>query len=324
MLGWTLGSIAAALGAGGGGLALFSHRTRRKVERALPPRGRFVDVSGHRLHVIEEGRGPPILLIHGLGGQIAHFHALMPELARDHRVIAVDRPGSGYSERPKGATAGPLAQADIMAALIDRLALERPLVVGHSLGGAVALALGLQHPEKVGGLALVCPVTREPGSIHPLFRPLIIRSDLARRVVGWTLAVPMSIRNGERNLAHAFAPEPPPANFRTEAGGLLGLRPHAFQNASMDIVALPHDLERMVPRYGDLRVPAAILYGRDDQLLDPDEQGRRTHGDAPLIGYDEIDGGHMIPITRAAEVADWVRKREHEWAAAPELHASPH
>lgn len=313
MLGWIVGGLA-ALGATGGGLAAFTHRTRRRVETALPPRGRMVEADGYRLHVMEAGEGPPVLLVHGLGGQIAHFHALMPELARDHRVVAVDRPGSGHSPRPRGAGGGPIEQARAIAALIDVLDLDRPLVVGHSLGGAVALALGLEHPEKVSGLALIAPATQPVHEAPEVFRGLVIRSDAMRHAVGWTLATPMSIRQGEATLRVAFSPEPVPPDFATEAEGLLGLRPSVFRNASLDLVALPDDLERMAPRYPDLAVPAAILFGRGDAIVDPAVHGERTAEVG--IRLTMMEGGHMIPITRAAEVADWVRAREREWAGA--------
>ena len=319
MLGWIGGALALGLG----GLVANTHRTRRRVEAALPPTGRFVEADGHRFHVVERGEGPPVLLIHGLGGQHQHFYALMPELARDHRVIAFDRAGSGHTPRPKGAEAGPIAQARAVAALIDALELDRPLVVGHSLGGAIALALGLNHPDKVGGLCLVCPVTREPERTHAMFKPLILHSDALRHLIGWTVLVPATIARAEKSIAAAFAPETPPEGFRERAGGLLGLRPSAFRNASLDIVALPADLDRMVPRYPDLAVPAAILYGQGDELLDAEEQGRQTHEAAPNIAFGAIEGGHMIPITRPGEVADWAREREREWAPARALHETP-
>lgn len=119
-------------------LFVFTWRTTRKIEAALPPTGRFVDVPGARLHVVERGNGPAVLLVHGLSGQLANFdYGMIEPLSRDFRVIAVDRPGAGYSTRQPGAAADLRAQADTLAALIDQLGLHKPLVVGHSLGGAI-------------------------------------------------------------------------------------------------------------------------------------------------------------------------------------------
>ena len=143
------------------GLVLFTWRTARAVEKALPPQGLFLTIDGARLHYLDEGQGPAIVMIHGLGGQMAHFtYALADRLKDDFRVVLIDRPGSGYSERREGASARLRAQGDVIAKAIAALKLEKPLVVGHSLGGAIALAVALDHPDQVSGLALIAPFTQ--------------------------------------------------------------------------------------------------------------------------------------------------------------------
>jgi len=178
----------------GGSLVFLTVRMARKVEAALPPVGRFVDVPGARLHVVERGQGPTLLMVHGLGGQLGHFtYGIVDQLATQYRVVAVDRPGSGYSVRAPGASAALGAQADALAALIDRLQLGRPVVVGHSLGGAVALALAQRHPQRVAGLALVAPLTHLVQGVPAAFSGLVIAKPWLRTLVAWTLAVPVSI-----------------------------------------------------------------------------------------------------------------------------------
>ena len=82
------------------GLFLFTLFIKKRVELGMPPEGRFLQVQGTRVHYLEQGTGPCILMIHGLSGVAQNFgYQVMGELARDHRVIAVDRPGSGYSVR---------------------------------------------------------------------------------------------------------------------------------------------------------------------------------------------------------------------------------
>ena len=275
----------------------------------------MVRAGDHAFHVVERGAGRPVLLVHGLSGQTRHFSALMPELARDHPVVAVDRPGSGYSPRASGAGGGPVEQAAAIAALIDALGLDRPLVVGHSLGGAVALALGLNHGARVGGLALVCPATQPITEPPAMFRRLVIHSDAVRRLVGWTLMVPVSVRSGPELLAAVFSPEPVPDDFGMTGGALLSLRPEAFRNASLDAVSLADDLAGMATRYRDLAVPAAVLYGRDDAVLNP-----ALHGESMAeagVRLTMWEGGHMLPVTRAPAVADWIRGLEREWRLAP-------
>src|SRR5271154_7493982 len=108
-------AVLLVLAAAGAGLALFTLRTARRVEAMLPPAGRFVDVAGARLHVVERGDGPPILLVHGLAGQMGDFtYGVVDLLATQYRVAAVDRPGSGYSVRAPGGSASLYAQAEAL------------------------------------------------------------------------------------------------------------------------------------------------------------------------------------------------------------------
>ena len=131
------------------GLAWFAANTTRKVEAAVPACGQFVEIDGQRLHYIDTGgTGPVIVMIHGLGGTLWHYrYALVAKLSGEFRIIAVDRPGSGYSTRPDDAPAKLSAQADTLAKFIRTLGLKRPLLVGHSLGGALSLAIALDHPD---------------------------------------------------------------------------------------------------------------------------------------------------------------------------------
>jgi pimeloyl-ACP methyl ester carboxylesterase len=303
------------------GLALFTWRTTRRIEAALPPNGRFVDVPGARLHVVERGQGQPVVLVHGLSGQLGNFdYGMIAPLARDFRVIAFDRPGAGYSTREPGAPADLPAQAAALAALIDKLGLERPLVVGHSLGGAVSLALAIAHPEKVGGLALVAPLTHPPSRISPVFSALAIRQPWLRRLVAWTLALPMSIARRQVVLDIVFGPDAMPQDFPMRGGGLLGMRPSHFIGASEDLNGVAHSLEPLLSRYAGLRLPVSILYGRGDRILDPAENGEALAAKVPGARLTLMDGGHMLPVTAPEATVAFVREaaaRLHKPEATP-------
>ncbi len=289
---------------------LFTLWTARKVESVLPPQGRFVDVPGARLHIREfdgADAGPPLLLVHGLAGQLAHYtYGVTDRLAGRYRIIAVDRAGSGFSTRAPGTPADLDTQAAMLAALIEHLRLERPLVVGHSLGGALALALALRHPQHVGGLALIAPLTHMQEHVPPVFEGLTIQSPTWRKFVAWTLAIPVSIRNSRAALDQVFGPEAVPADFATRGGGLLGLRPNAFLAASDDLRSLPDCLPRQETRYGDLQVPVSILYGKDDRILDWRAHGRALADKVPGTRLELIEGGHMLPITNPDATADFI------------------
>jgi pimeloyl-ACP methyl ester carboxylesterase len=324
VIAWVFGVGLAALVVMAGGLAIFAAWTARRVEKALPPCGRFAEIDGGRIHYLDEGSGPPLVLIHGLGGQMHNFtHSLLDRLKQNHRVIILDRPGCGYSTRPRNASAALGAQAKTIAALVDKLGLEQPLIVGHSLGGAIALMLALEHPEKVGGLALLAPATHAGKAVPPMFRGIYVRSKLMRRLVAWTFAIPMSITNRELVLGTVFGPGAAPADFAIKGGGLLTLRPRSYIAASMDLIAAIEDLQHMPARYGGLTVPVGVLFGTNDLLLDHAAHGGGLVEKLPNAHFELVeDGGHMIIITAADHCADFIARmarRAADRRTAPEL-----
>ncbi|WP_454766069.1 alpha/beta fold hydrolase [Cupriavidus campinensis] len=289
-------------------LFLFTWRTTRKIEAAMPPTGRFVEVPGARLHVVERGQGPAVLLVHGLAGQLGNFdYGMIAPLSRDFRVIAVDRPGAGYSTREPGSPADLRAQADTLAALIGKMGLEKPLVVGHSLGGAISLALATYHPERVGGLALIAPLTHPPEEVSPVFKAMTVQNALMRRLIAWTLVIPMSIRRREQVMHIVFGPDAVPADFPTRGGGLLALRPSHFIGASEDLIGVAHSLAPLLPRYGELRAPVSILFGREDRILDYRMNGEAFVAKVPAARLTLVTGGHMLPVTAIDASVDFVR-----------------
>src|SRR5207302_6041453 len=120
-----------------------------KLEAAHPPTGQFVEVQGVRLHVVvlglahgSPGADPAVVLIHGASGNLEDMRlALGEQLALSHRVILIDRPGHGWSSRPDGDEyASPARQAELIAGALEQLGVRRAILVGHSWGGACAMA----------------------------------------------------------------------------------------------------------------------------------------------------------------------------------------
>lgn len=291
-------------------LAGWSAYVGRKVEEAVPPDGSFADVPGARLHFLDirpdTEKGPPIVMLHGLMGQMRNFsHSLAGRLAEDHRVILIDRPGWGYSKLT-GPRAGVAGQAEMIAALIEQLGLEKPLLVGHSMGGAVSLALALDHPELVRGLALIAPYTQPVDRPPDVFKGLVVPKGL-RGPLAWTVAVPIAMRTGKLKSAQVFSPDPVPADFGTRGGGVLTVRPTSFLQGTFEIGVGKTDMERLMARYGEIAVPVAILYGRQDALLDPELHGTKTAAAIRGGTVEMIDGGHMLPVAHAAETETWLR-----------------
>lgn len=303
------------------GLYLLTRIVAGRVTRGMPPEGRFVEVNGHRLHYVDSAdadpadrKKPALLLIHGLGGQLRNFtHTLDAKLRDRFRVVALDRAGAGQSERAPGSDQTLPAQARDVVAFMDAIGLERPILVGHSLGGAISLAVGLDHPDKVTGLALVAPLTMAIDDPPALFRPLMIESEWRRQATAWTVATPIGMRTGPAALAAVFHPEAPPADFATRGGGLLGLRPQNFQNTSRDMMALRDAMPRQQVRYGELAVPVAVIHGTADPVTPYEEQARAfAHRTGARL--ETIEGaGHMLPVTRADDVARFVAECAEEW-----------
>lgn len=307
-------------------LVLFTARTARRVERALPPIGRFLEVDGARIQYVDRGSGPAILMIHGLGGQLRHFtHSLVDRLEGEFRVVAMERPGAGHSTRAPGASASPRAQAATVAAVIRALGLERPLVVGHSLGGAIALALATEVPELVGGLALVSPLTHVEEEPPAIFRPLYIESAALRWLIAWTLATPSALLRREKSMALVFGPERVPHDYATAGGGMLGLRPRSFVSTATDLVAVHADMPAIMERYASLQVPVGILFGTGDRILDHEVHGVAMRARVPNLRLELVEGGHMLPVTIPDRVAGFVRDiarwaREMDGEAPEERH----
>lgn len=306
MRAWTIAGLSLVGGIFGAGL--YSARAARQAEKLVPMDGRLVEAGGTILHVTEQGEGRPLLLIHGLGAQLRSFgREMVDDLARDHRVIRVDRPGSGYSPRLPGKSQRLADQADAIAALIDVLGLEKPILVGHSLGGALSLRIAEGYPDKVGGLALIAPATQSVDRVPEVFRGLMVPMHLAG-LVARTIAVPLGLAARDKVHAEVFKPEPVPADYVTAGGGALALRPANVEAACGDLQLARSDAADMVARYPSLRVPTTILFARGDNLLDPLEHGEKTASQIPGATLTLVEGGHMLPFTQPRESASWVRE----------------
>lgn len=313
MLNVIVGFVVALVVAGGMVAAYLAWKTRalaRKAQRAVPPIGSFITVNGNQIHYIDRGEGPPILMVHGLGGTLHHLRRpLMDAFGDGYRLIALDRAGSGYSTRTKDSMGTLKEQASELAAFIDALKLEKPLLVGHSLGGAIALATALDYPEKVSGLALLSPLTRFDPNLPPQFKALAINSPVKRRLIANTIAVPMSVKNAPIVLDAVFGPQQPPSDYAVAGGAMIGLRPEHFYATSLDLVGSRRDLERYEARYEELDIPVGILFGTRDRILDYEKNGLSTAERISGVELELVDGvGHMPQYAETDRVVAFVRR----------------
>ena len=295
-----------AAGAAAAGLAAaVNYRRARAAERANPPIGRFLDVDGVRIHYVEKGEGPPLVFLHGNGASIVDFviSGLMDRLAESHRVIAIDRPGYGYTERPRSRVWTPTAQAALMRAVMQRLGATRPIVVGHSWGAIVAMAWGLAYERELAGLVLMS------GYYYPTpRRDVLLFAPPGIPVVGdvmrYTISPPLARLIAPTLVERVFAPRPVPRRFTEQFPIEMAVRPWQLR-------ASAEETGFMIPwaavhrtRYGDLRMPVTIVTGDDDRVITGARQSMRLHRDIPHSTLRVLPGlGHMIHYFAQDEIA---------------------
>ncbi len=292
-------AVAVALICAGVFVTLFGAKL---IERAHPPRGRFIEIGGLRQHVVELGTDGgarndalPIVLLHGAGCNLEDVRlALGERLAARHRVILVDRPGLGWSERSGKEGSSPAYQAAILRELLDRLDVERAVVVGHSWGGALATSFALDYPQRVAGLVLIAPPT------HPwLPRIRLLYAAFATPFAGWlfarTLALPFGLMFYSPVIRAAFLPQRLPRGYLKRGAGFLLLRPATFLANARDIAGLKAYLARQVARYGSLAAPTVIITGDSDSIVSPRHHSMVLAAAVPGAKLIVLPGlGHML------------------------------
>jgi pimeloyl-ACP methyl ester carboxylesterase len=309
VIGWIVGAVILAAFLVLGYFVLATRRIAARAERLVPASGRFIEIAGNRIHFVEAGEGRPIVFIHGLGGQLHHFRYPIFPLLPGYRLIALDRPGSGYSVRAPGATGRLPEQAEVVAKFISALKLEKPLLVGHSLGGAVALTVALNHPDAISGVVTLAPLTHMEDEIRAEFRSLYITSKLKRWVIAQTTAVPTSLKFAPQTLDFVFGPQKWPEDYIIAGGGMLGLRPSHFYATASDIVAIEKDLGEIEARYGEIAMPAAIMFGTADRVLDHKRHGLPMRDKIAGLDFDLVEGqGHMLQFASDERVATLIKR----------------
>lgn len=233
------------------------------------PAAAFVTVEETRLHYASEGSGRPVVFVHGGNGQLQDF-ALSPvfaPVAAEFHATAFDRPGLGYSEKPANGDMTPAVQARLIREALEELQVERPLLVGQSWGGVVALAYALDNPESVSGVVLigVAPYPRERTTdpFLAVARVPVIGDLLVHTVfvpIGHYLLSPVLL---EQSVG-SFAPlsQVPPSFYDTNIA--LGLRPKQILSAAEESVVIPASLESLSERLHEITVPVTVLVGELD------------------------------------------------------------
>jgi pimeloyl-ACP methyl ester carboxylesterase len=287
-------------------IALANFLVARRTERKHPPKGTFVEVEGVRLHYSDRGQGSAVVLIHGsaVTGEDWNTSGVAELLLRaNHRVIIFDRPGCGYSERPQGRLWTAAQQADLLHQAIAKLEIEQPVVVGHSWGAIVALAMAQRHPADVAGLVVVSGYyfwTLRPDVVMVTPNALPLLGDLLSYTIspllGW-LQMPLVKRA-------MFSPADVPSRFEAEYPTALVLRPSQIRTTALDGALMIPGALSLKDHYKDMDLPVAIIAGDGDKIVFPRaaEQLRDCIEGSTLT---IVEGaGHMVHHLAPEKVAE--------------------
>lgn len=297
---------AAAASAGGlTAAAILNRWLAVRAQQACPPIGSVITVNRVPVHYIARGDGPAVVLIHGSGSLVQDFttSGLVDRLARSHRVLAFDRPGYGYTERPRGIDWTPEEQARLLVAACAQLGVERPLVVGHSWGTLVALAWALDHPDRIGKLALLSGYYYKTPRPDAALMALMGSPALGDAIVH-TVAPLQARLTGPLGVKHIFSPNSPTDTFVDEMSFGLMLRPKQLLATARDSGQMPVAAGRLSRRYGELRLPMTIVWGDGDKLVKQGDHSAKLAVHLPHASAIELEGvGHMVHHVAPAKVA---------------------
>lgn len=278
-----------------------------QAEKENPPRGKFVEIDGVRLHYLERGQGPALVLLHGNGilAEDFEYSGLMAQLSERYRVIAFDRPGYGYSERPRTTLWTPDAQARLLHGALREIGVESAIVLGHSWGTMVALAMGLQEPDAVRGLILLS------GYYYPTLRldmPIIgqpaipLVGDLMRYTVSPLVGRALWPLLSKR----VFAPMPVPEGFR-RLSPWMALRPGQLRASGAEAALMAPAALSLSKRLDELKVPVQLVTGTRDKIVKPAVHSERLHEELMAEGKSselhlEPGVGHMVHYAHPEQV----------------------
>lgn len=272
--------------------------------RVTPAQGQFIALDDGRIHAVVQGSGPDLVLIHGANGNARDFTLdLVGRMSSDFRVIAFDRPGFGYSD-DFGGPESPQDQARILRAAAAKLGVTKPVVLGHSYGGAVALAWALQGGADTSALVLLAPASHPwPGDLGLWYR-------ITETGFGQNVLLPMVARLAPRSamdraVKGVFAPDPVPAGYIDHLGTDLTLNADQLRLNARQINSLIDHVTAMAPQYPTLSLPIEVLHGTADKTVGLTIHSERLEADVPSARLTRLENvGHMPHHARPVAVAE--------------------
>ncbi len=277
-----------------------------RIQRRCPPQGAFVSTADGTvdIHYLRRGSGQPVVMLHGRDGSLQEFTlSIFDAVSNNYEAIALERPGYGYSKCLDPDKLTTETQARLINEALTRLGVEKPIIVGHSYGGAVMLQYLLDYPDRVSGaisLAGVAYMDEPPDEgvfalpRYPVVGPLMTK----------TIVVPFGRAVAQGMYEQAFWPADAPEAY-VEAVSSLYIRPDQFTATAYELAGMYESVNEISPQYGDIGVPVIIIFGKSDQMLSYEKDGLRLYDalpDANLILME--DAGHKVHHTHPHIVMD--------------------
>jgi len=253
--------------------ALYTFYAVKTAERRYPPRGRFFDINGQKIHYLDTGGiGRPVVWIHGAHASMFDFLLAFGEPLNDtlktkYRFIYIDRPGFGHSTRVRDKPLTIFEQAEILHEAVTRIGIKKPFLAGHSFGAAVAMAYAQNYQEEVAGLLLLAPYLHPyDGAVNPIH--YIPVKPLIGSLFMDTLFLPVVRAFFTGNfLDKVFSPDPAPVEYAEKIRS-MALRPDNYRSNACDIRLFGPALHLLAENYTSLRLPVVAVHGKDD-LISP-------------------------------------------------------
>jgi pimeloyl-ACP methyl ester carboxylesterase len=269
------------------------------IERTFPPQGRMIEVAGANLHVVDIGppdaAGPPIVMIHGASSNLQAMRVDLGErLAKDHRVILIDRPGHGWSTRERIEDSTPGAQAAMIDEALQKLGVGPAVFVVHSWAGTLGARMALDYPKRVAGLVMLAPVAYPwPGGVG--WYNSVVSTPVIGPILAYTITLPLGYLLTGPGVRAVFLPQAPPPGYVKNTATPLLLRPREFLANARDLVTLKAAVREQAPRYADIHAPVTVITGDTDTTVSPEIHSRpfaATVKDAKLVVLPNV--GHMV------------------------------
>ena len=280
-------------------LALITQAGVLALQRVYPAQGKMIEVDGARLNVIDIGprdaAGPPVVMIHGASSNMEVMRRPLGDmLAKDHRVILIDRPGHGWSTRTRSVDSTPAIQAAMIDEALEKLGIIRAIFVVHSWSGALGARMALDHPGRVAGLVMLAPVAYPwPGGVG--WYNKLVTTPVIGPLLAYTITLPLGLFLTKPGARGVFLPQIMPDGFVSDTATPLLLRPRAFLANARDLVTLKAAVAEQAPRYADIKVPTVVISGEIDKTVSPNRHSRpfaKAVPNAKLIVLSDV--GHMV------------------------------